>query len=124
MKVLSVLAVTLVLASCAGAPGDGAGLTASQAGTAFSAVYPHWELQCDEPGFATTQVTFDVQLDAWGRLVSEPTLVAPEDTDAYRTVAASALTALKAAEPYPVPRGFTGGQFRPTFRADRACATK
>ena len=35
--------------------------------------------------------------------------------------AAEALRALRATAPFEVPRGFTGGRYRPTFLTARAC---
>lgn len=90
---------------------------------ALTAVYPHWVLQCDDPGFANATATFIVMIDGRGRIVGEPEPVAPEDTPGYRAVAVSALTALRAAEPYPVPAGFEGGAIQPKFNPTRACAS-
>ncbi len=114
MRTPLLLAATLCLTSCASSD--------VMLARAMTAVYPHWILQCDDPAFVSATATFFVEIDGQGRIVGEPQPVNPQDTPGYRAVAASGLTALKAAQPYPVPRGFEGGTIQPTFSPGRACA--
>ena len=95
---------------------------AAEAAHIFPQVYRHWRLRCDDPNFVRERIQFDVTLDAEGRIVSGPTVVRPRDDADWRATADTARVALISAAPFDVPEGYTGGRYRPTFNAARACA--
>ena len=84
-------------------------------------VIPRWVVPCDVEGVRDVRVAFDIELDSDGRLIGQPVLVRPQTGAAYELVAENARRALLAAAPFRVPRGFRGGHYRPTFRADQVC---
>ena len=107
---------------------QGAG-TASQATgpqitAIFNQVYPNWILPCDIPGADELRIQVDLTLSADGRITKGPTLVNPQSSAVYRAAADGALRALRQTAPFDVPTGFPGGQYRPTFNPERACANR
>ncbi|NWE54567.1 hypothetical protein HX774_19415, partial [Brevundimonas sp. P7753] len=110
----------------AGQQGSG---TASQATgpqitAIFNQVYPNWILPCDIPGADELRIQVDLTLSADGRITKGPTLVNPQSSAVYRAAADGALRALRQTAPFDVPTGFPGGQYRPTFNTERACANR
>lgn len=110
----------------AGQQGSG---TASQATgpqitAIFNQVYPNWILPCDIPGADELRIQVDLTLSADGRITKGPTLVNPQSSAVYRAAADGALRALRQSAPFDVPTGFPGGQYRPTFNTERACANR
>ena len=95
---------------------------AAEAAHIFPQVYQHWRLRCADPAFVRERIQFDVTLDAEGRIISGPTVVRPRDDADWRATADTARVALISAAPFDVPEGYTGGRYRPTFNAARACA--
>lgn len=89
----------------------------------FEQVYPNWNVFviCDMEGGDNLRIQFDVTLSPDGRIVEGPTLVGSRGTGVQRTATEEALRALRATAPFEVPRGFTGGRYRPTFLTERAC---
>ena len=107
---------------------QGAG-TASQATgpqitAIFNQVYPNWILPCDIPGADELRIQVDLTLSADGRITRGPSLVNPQSSAVYRAAADGALRALRQTAPFDVPAGFPGGQYRPTFNTERACANR
>ncbi|WP_292054249.1 MULTISPECIES: hypothetical protein, partial [unclassified Brevundimonas] len=98
--------------------------TGPQITAIFNQVYPHWNLPCDIPGATEVRVQVDVTLSADGRITRGPTLINPQSSTVYRATADGALRALRQAAPFDVPTNFEGGQFRPTFNPERACANR
>ena len=90
----------------------------------FNQVYPHWILPCDIPGADQLRIQVDVTLSADGRITRGPTLVNAQSSSVYRAASEGALRALRQAAPFDVPNNFTGGQYRPTFNTERACANR
>lgn len=88
----------------------------------FSGVYPNWTPICDAAGIAGHWIAFDLTLDSDGRIIAGPTLVRPEEGPEWRAAAETARQALLRSAPFDVPAGFPGGEYRPVFRTDRACA--
>lgn len=89
----------------------------------FEQVYPNWNVfvVCDMEGGDDLRIQFDVTLSADGRIVDGPDLVGARGNSVYQAATAEALRALRATAPFDVPRGFTGGRYRPTFLTARAC---
>ncbi len=90
----------------------------------FNQVYPNWILPCDIPGADELRIQVDLTLSADGRITRGPTLVNPQSSAVYRAAADGALRALRQTAPFDVPTGFPGGQYRPTFNTERACANR
>ena len=93
-----------------------------QAAPAFGQIYPNWSVDCDIPGIRDMRIAFDVELDANGAIVGQPTPVRPRNTPAYQAAASSARRALLDSAPFDVPEGYQGGRYRPTFVPGRVCA--
>jgi len=89
----------------------------------FEQVYPNWNVfvVCDMEGGDDLRIQFDVTLSPDGRITEGPTLVGARGNSVYQAATAEALRALRATAPFEVPRGFTGGRYRPTFLTARAC---
>ena len=89
----------------------------------FEQVYPNWNVfvVCDMEGGDDLRIQFDVTLSSDGRITEGPTLVGARGNSVYQAATAEALRALRATAPFDVPRGFTGGSYRPTFLTARAC---
>lgn len=89
----------------------------------FEQVYPNWNVfvVCDMEGGDDLRIQFDVTLSADGRIIDGPDLVGARGNSVYQAATAEALRALRATAPFDVPRGFTGGRYRPTFLTARAC---
>ncbi|MDI6625042.1 MAG: hypothetical protein QME55_09960, partial [Brevundimonas sp.] len=89
----------------------------------FEQVYPNWNVfvVCDMEGGDDLRIQFDVTLSPDGRITDGPTLVGARGNSVYQAATAEALRALRATAPFDVPRGFTGGRYRPTFLTARAC---
>lgn len=104
--------------------GSASQATGPQVTAIFNQVYPHWILPCDIPGADQLRIQVDVTLSADGRITRGPSLVAAQNSSVYRAAAEGALRALRQAAPFDVPNGFTGGQYRPTFNTERACANR
>lgn len=104
--------------------GSASQATGPQVAAIFNQVYPHWNLPCDIPGATELRVQVDITLSADGRITRGPTLVNPQNSNVYRATADGALRALRQAAPFDVPSNFDGGQFRPTFNPERACANR
>lgn len=98
--------------------------TGPQITAIFNQVYPHWILPCDIPGADQLRIQVDVTLSEDGRITRGPTLVNAQNTSVYRAAAEGALRALRQAAPFDVPANFPGGQYRPTFNTERACANR
>ena len=90
----------------------------------FNQVYPNWILPCDIPCADELRIQVDLTLSADGRITRGPTLVNPQSSAVYRAAADGALRALRQTAPFDVPTGFPGGQYRPTFNTERACANR
>jgi len=90
----------------------------------FNQVYPHWILPCDIPGADQLRIQVELTLSRDGRITAGPTLVNPRSDNVYRAAADSALRALRQTAPFDVPAGFQGGEYRPTFNTERACANR
>lgn len=104
----------------AGAQGQTSGPVIS---SMFEQVYPNWNVfvVCDMQGGDDLRIQFDVTLSADGRITDGPTLVGGRGNQVYQAATNEALRALRATAPFEVPRGFTGGRYRPTFLTARAC---
>lgn len=89
----------------------------------FEQVYPNWNVfvVCDMEGGDDLRIQFDVTLSPDGRITDGPTLVGGRGNQVQQAATAEALRALRATAPFDVPRGFTGGRYRPTFLTARAC---
>lgn len=89
----------------------------------FEQVYPNWNVfvVCDMEGGDDLRIQFDVTLSPDGRITDGPTLVGARGNQVYQAATAEASRALRATAPFDVPRGFTGGRYRPTFLTARAC---
>ena len=98
--------------------------TGPQITALFNQVYPNWILPCDIPGADELRIQVDLTLSADGRITRGPTLVNPQSSAVYRAAADGALRALRQTAPFDVPTGFPGGQYRPTFNTERACANR
>ena len=98
--------------------------TGPQITAIFNQVYPNWILPCDIPGADELRIQVDLTLSADGRITRGPTLVNPQSSAVYRAAADGALRALRQTAPFDVPAGFPGGQYRPTFNTERACANR
>lgn len=98
--------------------------TGPQITAIFNQVYPHWILPCDIPGADQLRIQVDVTLSEDGRITRGPTLVNAQNTSVYRAASEGALRALRQAAPFDVPANFPGGQYRPTFNTERACANR
>jgi hypothetical protein len=113
--------IATVLFATQAAPGDAR--SSSAARSIFHQTAPHWSLPCDQPAVRRQSVQFDITLDSGGRIVAGPTPVRPRlDDPDWRAAAERARVALIAAAPFDVPPGYPGGAYRPTFRAETACA--
>ena len=123
MRLAGSLLAAVCLASCSTGPArqSESAVIGRQVVATFEGIYPHWVLQCDDPAFARQTATFDLTLGPDGRIVGDPVAVNPKDDQGYVTLAASAVRAMRAAEPFPVPPDFGGDTFRPTFNPERAC---
>lgn len=90
----------------------------------FEQVYPNWNVfvVCDMEGGDDLRIQFDVTLSADGRITEGPTLVGGRGNSVQQAATAEAIRALRATAPFDVPRGFTGGRYRPTFLTARACS--
>lgn len=98
--------------------------TGPQLTAIFNQVYPNWILPCDIPGADRLRIQVDLTLSADGRITRGPTLVNPQSSQVYRAAAEGALRALRQTAPFDVPANFPGGQYRPTFNTERACANR
>lgn len=89
----------------------------------FEQVYPNWNVfvVCDMEGGDDLRIQFDVTLSPDGRITDGPDLVGGRGDSVQQAATAEALRALRATAPFDVPRGFTGGRYRPTFLTARAC---
>ena len=89
----------------------------------FEQVYPNWNVfvVCDMEGGDDLRIQFDVTLSPDGRITDGPDLVGGRGNSVQQAATAEALRALRATAPFDVPRGFTGGRYRPTFLTARAC---
>ena len=89
----------------------------------FEQVYPNWNVfvVCDMEGGNDLRIQFDVTLSPDGRITDGPDLVGGRGNAVQQAATAEALRALRATAPFDVPRGFTGGRYRPTFLTARAC---
>lgn len=89
----------------------------------FEQVYPNWNVfvVCDMVGGDDLRIQFLVTLSPDGRITDGPTLVGGRGNQVYQAATAEAVRALRATAPFDVPRGFTGGTYRPTFLTARAC---
>ncbi len=99
-------------------------LTPRQMAAMFGQVYRHWTVPCELLGAHQTRVQVDLELSRDGEIISGPTLVSPQATPAYESVADGALLALRQAAPFRVPSGFQGGKFRPSFNVEHACRNR
>jgi hypothetical protein len=92
----------------------------------FNRVYETWNvfIVCDMQGARELRIQVDVTLSPDGRITRGPTLVNARPGSVYRAAADEAIRALREAAPFDPPRGFTGGDFRPTFNIERACANR
>ncbi|MDY6925011.1 MAG: hypothetical protein SWI22_13765 [Pseudomonadota bacterium] len=90
----------------------------------FEQVYPNWNVfvVCDMEGGDDLRIQFDVTLSPDGRITDGPTLVGARGNSVQQAATAEAVRALRATAPFDVPRGFTGGRYRPTFLTARACS--
>lgn len=104
--------------------GQASQATGPQITAIFNQVYPNWILPCDIPGADELRIQVDLTLSADGRITRGPTLVNPQSSAVYRAAADGALRALRQTAPFDVPAGFPGGQYRPTFNTERACANR
>ncbi|MET4682391.1 hypothetical protein [Brevundimonas faecalis] len=104
--------------------GQASQATGPQITAIFNQVYPNWILPCDIPGANELRIQVDLTLSADGRITRGPTLVNPQSSSVYRAAADGALRALRQTAPFDVPAGFPGGQYRPTFNTERACANR
>ncbi|MBD3819946.1 hypothetical protein [Brevundimonas diminuta] len=104
--------------------GQASQATGPQITAIFNQVYPNWILPCDIPGADELRIQVDLTLSADGRITKGPTLVNPQSSAVYRAAADGALRALRQTAPFDVPTGFPGGQYRPTFNTERACANR
>ncbi|WP_162938788.1 hypothetical protein [Brevundimonas naejangsanensis] len=110
----------------AGQQGAGAAprATGPQNTAFFNKIYDIWAPLCDIPGARDLRIVVDVTLSDDGRIIGGPTLVNPESTTVYLAASDGAMRALRQAAPFNVPAGFRGGQYRPTFNTERACANR
>lgn len=106
--------------------GQASQATGPQITTMFNQVYDHWNvfISCNMPGGDELRIQMDVTLSPDGRITRGPTLVNPQSNAVYRAAADEAMRALRQTAPFDVPVGFSGGQYRPTFNTERACANR
>lgn len=104
---------------------SGRGQAAQAAGpqlvASFVRVYSFWNPPCQTPGVADMRIQMDVNLTPSGRLAGSPRLVSPQSGAVWQAVAAGAVQATIAAQPFDVPPGFEGGSYRMNFNTERAC---
>ena len=84
-------------------------------------VHENWRVRCDVPGVRALRIVFDVEIDARGEIVGDPSPVRAQDTPVYRAAADDALRALRASAPFDVPEGYAGGEYRAVFNMARVC---
>ena len=104
--------------------GSASQATGPQLTAIFNQVYPHWTLNCDVPGANDLRIQFELTLSSDGRITKGPTLVNGQSSAVYRAAADNAVRALRQAAPFDVPSNFPGGEYRPTFNTERACANR
>lgn len=90
----------------------------------FQQIIPNWILPCDVPGARNLRIQMDVTLSSDGRITSGPVLLSPRSDPVWRAAADGAMRALRQTAPFDVPRGFTGGSYRPTFNTEEACRNR
>ena len=98
--------------------------TGPQITAIFNQVYEHWTLNCDVPGANDLRIQFELTLSTDGRITKGPSLVNGQSSAVYRAAADNAMRALRQAAPFKVPDDFPGGEYRPTFNTERACANR
>lgn len=106
--------------------GQASQATGPQITAIFNQVYDNWNvfIVCNMPGGDELRIQMDVTLSADGRITRGPTLINPQSSNVYRAAADEAMRALRQTAPFDVPAGFPGGQYRPTFNTERACANR
>ncbi|WP_297803061.1 hypothetical protein, partial [uncultured Brevundimonas sp.] len=95
-----------------------------QLAASFNKVYDYWAPLCDIDAARSLRIQMDITLSRDGRITSGPTLVNPQPSSIYRAAAEGAIRALRQAQPFDVPANFEGGQYRPSFNTERACANR
>jgi hypothetical protein len=90
----------------------------------FQQIIPNWILPCDVPGARNLRNQKDDTLSEDGRITRGPTLISPRSDPVWRASADAAMRALRQTAPFDVPRGFTGGAYRPTFNTEEACRNR
>ncbi|WEK58285.1 MAG: hypothetical protein P0Y52_01740 [Candidatus Brevundimonas phytovorans] len=90
----------------------------------FNKIYDIWNPLCDIPEARELRIQVDVTISDDGRIIRGPTLVNPQSSNVYLAASDGAMRALRQAAPFNVPAGFRGGQYRPTFNTERACANR
>lgn len=98
--------------------------TGPQLTAIFNQVYQYWTLNCDVPGANDLRIQFELTLSRDGRITKGPTLINGQSSAVYRAAADNAVRALRQAAPFDVPDNFPGGEYRPTFNTERACANR
>lgn len=104
--------------------GQASQATGPQLTAIFNQVYPNWILPCDIPGADSLRIQIELTLSEDGRITRGPSLVNPQSSAVYRAAADGALRALRQTAPFRVPDDFPGGEYRPTFNTERACANR
>lgn len=107
-----------------GATGTAGQTMGPQVTAMFQQIIPNWILPCDVPGARNLRIQMDVTLSSDGRITSGPVLLSPRSDPVWRAAADGAMRALRQTAPFEVPRGFTGGSYRPTFNTEEACRNR
>lgn len=87
-------------------------------------VTEHWILNCDVPGVDQLSIGVRVTISSRGRITEGPTLTEQRSDAVWRSAAEAMLRAIRAAEPFEVPEGFTTQEIPFRFRADQACRNR
>lgn len=84
-------------------------------------IQDEWDLNCEIAGEVDVKVSFT--LNSAGRIVSGPRLLEQRSGAAWQTAARSAISAVKAAEPYSgLPSELYNVELRPNLRASQVCS--
>lgn len=107
---------------------SGSGRAARATGPQINAlgqqVTEHWILNCDVPGVDQLSIGVRVTISSRGRITEGPSLTERRDDPVWRSAADAMLRAIRAAEPFDVPEGFSTQEIPFRFRADQACRNR
>lgn len=84
-------------------------------------VTPHWIVACELQGMEDMIVEVRVTISDRGRITAGPTLSRTQQGATWRVAADSVLRAIRAAEPYDVPSGYTTREVPFRFETSSMC---